>query len=90
MDSLQFHLGPPCRTLLRPVGGPTLKRPYTNFWGSLPTGQAACACLLPLWTPHAVRLCSFARPDVIEGVTDPDVETSSCRVLVTFGGDDRT
>jgi hypothetical protein len=22
-----------------------------------PTGQAACGYLLPLWTPHAVRLC---------------------------------
>jgi hypothetical protein len=49
MDFLKFHPGPPCPTLLRPAGGPPLKQP---------AGQAACGRLLPLWTPHAVRLCS--------------------------------
>jgi hypothetical protein len=34
---------PPCPTLLRSVGGPPLKQPYGR--------------LLPLWTPHAIRLC---------------------------------
>jgi hypothetical protein len=28
MDSLKFHPGPLCPTLLRPVGRPPLKRPY--------------------------------------------------------------
>jgi hypothetical protein len=55
-ESLTFHVGPPCPTLLRPVGGPSLKRPYGRVTGSPPAGHAACACLLPLWTPHAVRL----------------------------------
>jgi hypothetical protein len=31
MDSLKFHLGPPCPTLLRPAGGPTLKRRNGRF-----------------------------------------------------------
>jgi hypothetical protein len=33
MDSLKFHLGPPCPTLLRPAGRPPLKRPYGCFKG---------------------------------------------------------
>jgi hypothetical protein len=37
MDSLKFHLGPPCPTLLRLMGGPLLKRPYGYFRGCLPT-----------------------------------------------------
>jgi hypothetical protein len=41
MDSLKFHMGLPCPTLLRPVGKPTLKQPYSRFWGGLPTGQTA-------------------------------------------------
>jgi len=28
MDSLKYHLGPPCPTLLRTAGRPPLKRPY--------------------------------------------------------------
>jgi hypothetical protein len=31
MDSLKCHPGPPCLTLLRPAGGPPLKRPYRHF-----------------------------------------------------------
>jgi hypothetical protein len=31
MDSLKYHYGPPCPTLLRPVGRPSLKRPYGCF-----------------------------------------------------------
>jgi hypothetical protein len=30
MDSLKFHLGPPCPTFLRPAGGPPLKQPYSG------------------------------------------------------------
>jgi hypothetical protein len=46
MDSIEFHPGPPCPTLLcRFRGGP-------RAW------RAACCRLLPLWTPHAVGLCS--------------------------------
>jgi hypothetical protein len=28
-----------------------------SFRGGPPTGQSACGCHLPLWTPHAVHLC---------------------------------
>jgi hypothetical protein len=31
MDSLKFHPGLPCPTLLNPAGGPPLKRPYSCF-----------------------------------------------------------
>jgi hypothetical protein len=57
LDSLKFHPRPLSPTLLRPAGGPPLKRPYGCFLGGPPTGPAACDCLLPLWTPLAVRLC---------------------------------
>jgi hypothetical protein len=57
MDSIKFHPDPTCPTLLRPAGGPPLKRPYDHFRGGLPAGRVACGHLLPLWTPHAVRLC---------------------------------
>jgi hypothetical protein len=56
MDSLKFHLGQPCLTLLRPACRPPLKRPYSCFRGGPPTGQAAYGRLLPLFTPHAVCL----------------------------------
>jgi hypothetical protein len=51
MESLKFFI------LLRPAGGPPLKQPYGCFWGGPPAGQVACSRLLPLWPPHAVRLC---------------------------------
>jgi hypothetical protein len=54
-DSLKFYLGPPCPSLLRPVGGPHPKRPYGRFWGGPLTGQAAYGRLLPPWIPRAVR-----------------------------------
>jgi hypothetical protein len=57
MESLKFHLGLPCSTLLRPVGGPSLKRPYSRFRGGLPAGWAACGRLLPPRTSDAVGLC---------------------------------
>jgi hypothetical protein len=56
MDSLKFELGPPCFTLLRPAGVPTLKQPYGRFRDGQLAGRSACGCFLPLWTPHAVRL----------------------------------
>jgi hypothetical protein len=57
MVSLKFHPGPPCSAFPRPTGGPPLKRPYSCFRGGPLAGRAACGHLLPLWTPHAVRLC---------------------------------
>jgi hypothetical protein len=51
MDFLKFHPGSPCPTLLRPVGGPPLKRPYGRFRGGPPSGRAACSRLLALRTP---------------------------------------
>jgi hypothetical protein len=57
-DALKYHPGLPCPTLLQPAGGPPLKRPYGCFRDGPPTGQVACGCVLPLWTPHAVRLWS--------------------------------
>jgi hypothetical protein len=57
MDSLKFHPGPPCPTLLRPAGGPPLKRPcglvaYLQGWWSLPV-------VYPFGypTPYAYLLC---------------------------------
>jgi hypothetical protein len=55
-DSLKFYLGPPCPTLLQPAGRPPPKRPYNCFGSGPPVEQAACGCLLPFWTHHAVRL----------------------------------
>jgi hypothetical protein len=45
MDSLKFHSGLPCPTLLRPVGGPPLKLPYGRFRGGPPAGRATCAAV---------------------------------------------
>jgi hypothetical protein len=57
MDSLKYHPGPPCPTLLRPTGKPPLKQPYGRFRGSQSAGRAAYDRFLPPLTPHAVRLC---------------------------------
>jgi hypothetical protein len=46
MDSLKFYLGLPCSAFLCPAGG-------------LPAEEAAYSHLLPLLTPHAVRLCNL-------------------------------
>jgi hypothetical protein len=59
MDSLKFHPGPPCPTILRPAGKPPLKRPYGCFRDDPPAGQAACSYLLPLWTPDGPRHTSM-------------------------------
>jgi hypothetical protein len=54
MDSLKFHPGLPCLTLLCPAGGPLPKWPYSHLWGGSPAGQAACSHHLPPWTHHTV------------------------------------
>jgi hypothetical protein len=56
MDSLKFDLGLACPALLCPAGGPTLRWPYSHLRGGLLAGQAAYGRLLPIWTPHVVRL----------------------------------
>jgi hypothetical protein len=66
MDSLKFHPGPLYLTFLSPAGGPPLKRPYSRFRGGSPARQAACGHLLPLWTPHAVRLWCQAFPRMVK------------------------
>jgi hypothetical protein len=55
-DCLKFYLGLPCLTLLRPLGGPPLKRPYGCYRGGPLTGWATYGRILPFWTCHAVRL----------------------------------
>jgi hypothetical protein len=59
MDSLKLGPGLPCPTFLYHAGGSLLKRPYGRFRGSPPAGWPACALLVPLWTPHVVRLPSW-------------------------------
>jgi hypothetical protein len=58
-DSLKIHLGPPCPTLLCPVGGLPLKQPYGFFRRGSLTGRASCDRFLPTCTPTTVRLCSY-------------------------------
>jgi hypothetical protein len=63
MHSLKYHQGPTCPTLLCPVGGPPLKRPYGRYRGGPPAGHAAV--FYPLYTPtrrlchHSVLSCQF-------------------------------
>jgi hypothetical protein len=56
MNSLKFHLGPHCPTLLHHVRDPPLKRPYRRFRGGLPARQAACGHPTPLDTPRRTPL----------------------------------
>jgi hypothetical protein len=61
MDSLKFHPGCLCPTLLSTVGEPPLKRSYSRFRGCLPIQWSACSLLLPRGhpTPYAYdSLCS--------------------------------
>jgi hypothetical protein len=53
MDSLKYHPGPPCPTLLRPTGGSPLKRPYGRFRGDLPTERAAVFYPFEHHSPYA-------------------------------------
>jgi hypothetical protein len=55
MEKLEFHPSPPCPTLLRPAGGPSLKWPYGRFRDGLPIRRAVGGRLLPIWTSHTVR-----------------------------------
>jgi hypothetical protein len=55
MDSLKFHLSPPCPTILNPAGEPPLKQRYSHFRGGLPAGVTR-GSFLPLWIPHVVCL----------------------------------
>jgi hypothetical protein len=51
--------------------GPAMPDPYGRFRGDLPaTGRTACSRLLPVRTPHAVRLCmsSVVSRDVMRRV----------------------
>jgi hypothetical protein len=73
MDSLKFHLCPPCPTLLHPAGGPLPKWPYSRFWGGLPTGRVACNYLLPPWIPHAIRACWFLSQYGIQRLIPPAI-----------------
>jgi hypothetical protein len=52
MDSLKFHLGLPCPTLLRPVGRPPLKQSYHHCRDGLFAGWVACGCPLTFFTPR--------------------------------------
>jgi hypothetical protein len=52
--SLKIHPGPPCTTLLHPVGGPPPKRPFSRFWGGPPAGPSSTP-----WISHAIRAWSW-------------------------------
>jgi hypothetical protein len=79
MDSITYHPGPPCPTLLHPVGRPPLNWSYGRLWSG---GRAACGLLLPPWTPHATRVCiPSAFHDFITGQT-----FAHHRVLQAEGG----
>jgi hypothetical protein len=76
---LKFRPGPPCPTLLCPVGGPPLKQPYRCFRGFPPAGQLACGRLLPLWTPHAVD--SWEQNTVFGiGAVSENFENANCAI----------
>jgi hypothetical protein len=49
-NSLKFHPGPPCPTLLHPAGRPPPKQPYIRFWSGPPAGRHT-AVLYPLGYP---------------------------------------
>jgi hypothetical protein len=44
-------------TLLHPAGGSPLKWLFNHLRGGSPSLRVACSCLMPAWTPHAIRLC---------------------------------
>jgi hypothetical protein len=64
MIYLKYSSGLSCLTFLCPVGGPSLKQPYSHFMSGLPAERAACSLLSP-WTPHAVRPCLKMRLDLL-------------------------
>jgi hypothetical protein len=85
MDSLNCHMGLPSWTLLRPAGGPPLKQPF------------GCGRLLPIWTPHAIRLwAKRRRMDRESGWNQPEEHLSPpgragtrLDARVTCRGDDK-
>jgi hypothetical protein len=56
MDSLKYHRGPPDPSTS--CGRATTETAYSHFMGGPPAGRAACGCLLPVWTPHAMYACA--------------------------------
>jgi hypothetical protein len=64
MDSPMFHPGLPCLTLLRPAGGPPLKRPYGRFRDGLPAERAAPAGGL---RPSSTPVDTLHRTSVLQG-----------------------
>jgi hypothetical protein len=62
MDSLKFHLGPPCPTILCPVDGPPLKCSYGRLKGG---PLAECVAVYPFGhpTPYAYDRESLGRRD---------------------------
>jgi hypothetical protein len=48
IDCLKFYPGPPCPPLLRPAGGPPLKRPYGRFRSGTPADGRPAAILSTL------------------------------------------
>jgi hypothetical protein len=54
-DSLKFHPGLPCPTLLRPASALPLERPYRRFWGGPSARGVVCGRLLSPWMSHAVQ-----------------------------------
>jgi hypothetical protein len=64
MDSLKFHSGPPCPTLLRLAGGTPPKQLYGRFWGGEPACRRAGGLRLsstPLDTPRRTGLSATAK-----------------------------
>jgi hypothetical protein len=69
MDSLKFHLGPPCLTLLCPAGRPPLKR----------QGRQPAAVFYPLGHP---TLYAYERS--LRGPLGPGAEFSVDRIFGLF------
>jgi hypothetical protein len=60
MDPLKFHTGPPCPTLLCPVGRPPLKQLYGRFRSS-PQGGQPTAVFHPFRHPTPYAYASFCQ-----------------------------
>jgi hypothetical protein len=69
MDSLKFHPGPLCSTLLRLAGGPYPKRPYGRFWGGPLTKFYSIECRLrwPKWKRFFQLVSRFVKLEVKRG-----------------------
>jgi hypothetical protein len=78
MFSLKSYQGLPCSTLLRSVGRPPLKHPYSRFRGDPPAGQVPCGHLLPFWTPHAIHLCYSFINEVFEALKQNRLRPKNC------------